>query len=210
MAGTVDSQEILDAHNTYRKEVGTPDLQWSDTLAQSAQLWADHLASIHSFPMQPSGCYEQEVGELLLMGDKPFSPVQLIDLLAGSEKANFKPGIYPDVAIDNSQPFGHYTQVIWGNTMQVGCGCASDLTYNYLVCHYTPMGNVGGENVLFGHFSPVYKQVVTGSGIGGYDLKSAADRAFAFDYDGSGKLDHLVLYRPGTCTMWIMNRSDLQ
>ena len=34
-------------------------------------------------------------------------------------------------------------------------------------------------------------------GIGGYDFKSEADRAFAFDYDGSGKLDHLALYRPG-------------
>jgi hypothetical protein len=37
-------------------------------------------------------------------------------------------------------------------------------------------------------------------GIGGYDLKSPADRAFAFDYDSSGKLDHLALYRPGTAS----------
>ena len=36
------------------------------------------------------------------------------------------------------------------------------------------------------------------TGIGGYDLASPADRAFAFDYNGSGKLNALVLYRPGT------------
>jgi len=49
-----------------------------------------------------------------------------------------------------------------------------------------------------GTFSPVYQQSAPGNGIGGYDLQSTADRAFAFDYDGSGKLDHLALYRPGT------------
>jgi hypothetical protein len=55
-----------------------------------------------------------------------------------------------------------------------------------------------------GRFTPVYQQGGPGSGVGGFDLKSAADRAFAFDYDGSGKLDHLVLYRPGTGTIWIL------
>jgi hypothetical protein len=58
--------------------------------------------------------------------------------------------------------------------------------------------NVGGK------FSTVYQQGDPGAGIGGYDLKSPADRAFAFDYDGSGKQDHIVLYRPGTGTIWIL------
>jgi DNA-binding winged helix-turn-helix (wHTH) protein len=44
-----------------------------------------------------------------------------------------------------------------------------------------------------GTFSPVYE----GYGIAGYDLIAASDRAFAFDYEHTGKLDHLVLYRPG-------------
>jgi DNA-binding winged helix-turn-helix (wHTH) protein len=44
-----------------------------------------------------------------------------------------------------------------------------------------------------GIFSPVYK----GHGIAGYDLINTSDRAFAFDYEHTGKLDHLVLYRPG-------------
>jgi hypothetical protein len=41
-------------------------------------------------------------------------------------------------------------------------------------------------------------------GIGGYDLGSTADRIVAFDYDYSGKLDHLVLYRPGSRIVWIV------
>ncbi|HEX8653747.1 MAG TPA: Vps62-related protein [Allosphingosinicella sp.] len=58
-----------------------------------------------------------------------------------------------------------------------------------------------------GSFTPVYQQGDPGNGIGGYDLKSGDDRAFAFDYDGSGKLDHLALYRPGTGTMWILKNN---
>ena len=46
-----------------------------------------------------------------------------------------------------------------------------------------------------------------GNGIGGYNLASPADRVFAFDYDSSGKLDHLVLYRPGTGTIWILKNN---
>ncbi|KAI5776924.1 hypothetical protein EDC01DRAFT_732758 [Geopyxis carbonaria] len=53
-------------------------------------------------------------------------------------------------------------------------------------------------------FTPLYAQGDPGSGIGGYDLKSASDRAFAFDYTHSGKKDHIVLYRPGTGTLWIL------
>ncbi|KAF4235805.1 hypothetical protein CNMCM8980_003200 [Aspergillus fumigatiaffinis] len=57
-------------------------------------------------------------------------------------------------------------------------------------------------------FRPVYQQGDPGSGIGGYDLKSGADRALSFDYDHSGKCDHLVLYRPGTGTIWILKNND--
>jgi hypothetical protein len=58
-----------------------------------------------------------------------------------------------------------------------------------------------------GAFSSVYAQGDPGGGIGGYDLKSGADQAFAFDYDHSGKLDYLALYRPGTGTIWILKNN---
>jgi hypothetical protein len=57
-------------------------------------------------------------------------------------------------------------------------------------------------------FTPVYAQGEPGNGIGGYDLRSRADLSFAFDYDSSGKVDHLVLYRPGTGTCWILGNSN--
>ena len=46
------------------------------------------------------------------------------------------------------------------------------------------------------------------SGIGGYALLSPADRVFAFDYDHSGKLDHLVLYRPGDGVCFILANNN--
>ncbi|MGH7512472.1 MAG: hypothetical protein ACREOQ_06055, partial [Gemmatimonadales bacterium] len=65
-------------------------------------------------------------------------------------------------------------------------------TFKYLSPYYRTIefefDSAGGQ------FSPVYAQGDPGNGIGGYDLASPADRAFAFDYDGSGKLDHLALY----------------
>lgn len=58
-----------------------------------------------------------------------------------------------------------------------------------------------------GDFSVAYSSpVVDGKpqGIGGYLLDSPYDRAFAFDYDGSGKPDDLAMYRPGQGTFWVL------
>jgi hypothetical protein len=46
-----------------------------------------------------------------------------------------------------------------------------------------------------------------GAGIGGYDLRSKSDQAFAFDYDHSGKPDDLALYRPGQSVIFFVKNS---
>lgn len=38
-------KDLLDAHNEHRRDVGDPELQWSDDLAKEAQEWADRMAS---------------------------------------------------------------------------------------------------------------------------------------------------------------------
>ena len=78
---------------------------------------------------------------------------------------------------------------------------------DHLVLYRPGTGSVWILKNSAGHFLPVYQQGDPGSGIGGYDLKSTADRAFAFDYSNSGKADHLVLYRPGTGLIWIVKNS---
>ena len=52
-----------------------------------------------------------------------------------------------------------------------------------------------------GSFTPVISST---GGIGGYDLLSANDRIVPFDYDHTGKLDHLLMYRPGSRIAWVL------
>ena len=47
---------------------------------------------------------------------------------------------------DNFMQFGHYTQMVWKSTAEVGCGMASDTGKDILVCQYTPSGNQGGQS----------------------------------------------------------------
>jgi hypothetical protein len=46
-----------------------------------------------------------------------------------------------------------------------------------------------------------------GNGIGGYDLRIAGDRIIAFDYNGTGQSDHLMLYRPGTGVFYVVKQT---
>jgi uncharacterized protein YjbI with pentapeptide repeats len=82
---------------------------------------------------------------------------------------------------------------------------------NYLVC-YRP-----GRGALFvirkntdGTFGSVYAQGDPGNGVGGYTLGVPSDQVFAYDYEGTGHLDHLVCYRPGTGNIWILKKETDQ
>jgi cysteine-rich secretory family protein len=141
-----DQQDIVAAHNVYRSDpaINTPPLQWSSDLATSAQSWADHLASTSTF--EHSGT--PGVGENIAEGSTGnFTPAQMVDFW-GNEIANFQPGTFPNISTTgNWSDAGHYTQVIWSTTTSVGCGLASDGTNDYLVCQYSPPGNMEGVNV---------------------------------------------------------------
>ncbi len=49
-------------------------------------------------------------------------------------------------------------------------------------------------------------KVTPAHGIGGFDLGDWRDQVFAFDYGATGKLDHLVCYRPGTGMIRILKK----
>lgn len=136
--------DCISAHNSYRQAVGDPDLSWSNDLANSAQNWANCLAQTGQF--QHSGT--AGVGENIAMGTQgAFSASQFVQMW-GDEQKNFVPGTFPDVSkTGNWADVGHYTQIVWRQTTQVGCGIASGFGNDYMVCQYTPPGNVEGQNV---------------------------------------------------------------
>ncbi len=85
---------------------------------------------------------------------------------------------------------------------------------------YTGMGTLNnivayrpGSGVIFilgssyFNYSPVY---ASANGIGSYDLKSISDEVFPFNYTSTGLLPNLVLYRPGTGIIFILNGPDAQ
>jgi hypothetical protein len=134
-------EEILNSHNKYRAEVKVPPLQWSEDLAASAQQWADRLA-------QTGTLKHSKAGENLAQGTTgAFSVTQLVDMW-GAEKKFFRKGTFPNVSsTGNWADVGHYTQVIWRNTTEVGCGLARGNGKDVLVCHYNPAGNFQGQAV---------------------------------------------------------------
>jgi uncharacterized protein YjbI with pentapeptide repeats len=82
---------------------------------------------------------------------------------------------------------------------------------DHLVCYIPGAGSVIiVRKNADGTFDTVYSQGDPGNGIGGYKLDNPADRIIAYDYLGTGHLDHLVCYRPGTGIVWILEKGTDQ
>jgi hypothetical protein len=43
---------------------------------------------------------------------------------------------------------GHYTQMIWSDTREVGCGVARSRSREVWICNYNPPGNIAGESPI--------------------------------------------------------------
>jgi pathogenesis-related protein 1 len=147
---TVTIQQILDAHNAYRNEVGVPALTWSNDLAQFAQSWANELATnrgcvLQHRPNDESDPWNQKYGEnIYAAGGTDWSPT-VLDGIAdwGTEKSDFD---FDTKECKNGAVCGHYTQMIWKSTTMVGCGIAKCPGGNVIVvCNYNPPGNYVGE-----------------------------------------------------------------
>ena len=135
-----EANEMVNRHNDYRKEVGVQDLKWSNKIAAYAQEWANHLAA--------NGCNlkhrsTHKYGENIFWGyGKKYTSTQIADEW-GQEKKDWKGG---KVTMQNFAKAGHYTQMIWFETTEIGCAQATCSNGSLIVvCNYNPSGNVIGE-----------------------------------------------------------------
>jgi uncharacterized protein YkwD len=142
-------QAMLSGQNAARDAVGVPPVVWNDALAADARAYAEEMARTGRFQHadQPQGPGRE--GENLWTGTRgAYRYREMVDDWI-AEKRYFKNGVTPDFSTTgNYEDVAHYTQIIWRNSRAVGCALASNATDDYLVCRYSPPGNVVGQKTL--------------------------------------------------------------
>jgi hypothetical protein len=138
---------ILAEHNRLRAAVGLSPLTWDANLAAGAEAWAQHMAATGVFDHSDRHA-RRGIGENIWTGShRDYSPDEGLRVWE-SDRRNFVPGVFPNVSrTGNWYAASHYTQMIWPKTQRIGCGFASSATNDYLVCHYSPAGNIDGTHV---------------------------------------------------------------
>jgi pathogenesis-related protein 1 len=135
--------KILARHDATRAAVGVwSHWRWSAELASDAQAWADYLAANDRF--EHAASIRGQQGENLAAS---FGYANPIDIGVGSwideRNYNYVPGVTLSEAMSRATGvIGHYTQIVWRDTTQLGCGLATGRDgMSKLVCRYNPPGN---------------------------------------------------------------------
>jgi uncharacterized protein YkwD len=131
------AQQFVDAHNRYRAKHCAPPLTWSKQLADVAQKWANTLRDKGCiFGHSPGAKY----GENLAAGTQgALDPESTVGMWY-DEIRLYK---FPNGGF--SMQTGHFTQVVWRSTAQVGCGHVTCKGNDIYVCNYDPPGNWEGR-----------------------------------------------------------------
>ncbi len=138
---------LLAVHNRERAQTGAAPLAWDPALARSAAAYGPALARLgklaHSTPAARPG-----QGENLWMGTRGAYELEEMAGSWAAEKRLFRPGTFPDVVRRGKWPdVAHYTQMIWKGTTRLGCAVHSSDKWDFLICRYSPPGNVVGQRV---------------------------------------------------------------
>ena len=132
-----DAAEVLAEHNRARARVGVRPLVWDHGLAAMAGRHAETMA--RTCMLEHSGA--RGYGENLFMGTAGhYSPADGVRswLEEGRDyayRANSGRG----------RTVGHYTQAVWRDTAELGCGLAVGCGNMWMVCNYYPPGNYVGR-----------------------------------------------------------------
>lgn len=134
---------ITERHNFWREQVGQPPLQWSDELAAEARIWAEELArrGCQMEHRPGSGKWGTVHGENIFWASgMDADALMVVD--AWAEERQFYQAATGKC---RGGICGHYTQLVWKTTRQVGCGMARCGEEEIWVCNYDPPGNFVGQ-----------------------------------------------------------------
>ncbi len=132
-----EKDELLWEHNKWRRQVGVPDLKWSTELERIAKNWAYHLSytckMVHS---------DHNLGENIFWANYRVSPKEVVNYWA-NERHYYD---YQNNSCRENKKCGHYTQIVWRTTEEVGCGKALCRNGEEIwVCNYRPAGNISNR-----------------------------------------------------------------
>ncbi|WP_375768714.1 CAP domain-containing protein [Archangium gephyra] len=146
------ASEMVAAHNAARTKAkptpspALPPLTWSPEAAKVAQAYVKQCQFEHN---KNRGKFGENLAAAAPPGSK--TNAQVVEDWA-SEAADYS---YATNKCAPGKVCGHYTQVVWRNTTQVGCAtaiCTKNSpfgsqfpTWQLWVCNYTPPGNYVGQ-----------------------------------------------------------------
>lgn len=138
---------LLALHNAERAKTGAPALSWDSRLAAAAAAYGPKLAARGRLAHAPAEARPGQ-GENLWMGTRGAYSIEEMAGGWAAEKSIFRPGTFPDVSTTGKwSDVAHYTQMIWKGTFSMGCAIHSSREWDFLICRYSPPGNVVGQRV---------------------------------------------------------------
>jgi pathogenesis-related protein 1 len=144
--------EIIRIHNEVRAQVGTAPLKWNCALAKFSQDWAAKDTFEHSTQEQRDKIISGgSAGENLSVDSSSTATMAALNKGWIDEKAFYD---YNNNSCAAGKVCGHYTQMVWKTTNEIGCGVIRNSNSmgaeykgqaSYFVCTYYPGGNTDGE-----------------------------------------------------------------
>jgi len=163
-------QSLVDRHNELRAQVanggeaGQPQagnmraLRWNEELAIIAQRWADQCTWGHDQDRRTLNGTISGQNVFMSFSSRVESVEKMMSKVAEAVTSWYNevktPGYDPEgvekYVFDSAT--GHYTQVIWAETEQIGCGwtyfnSGGKWQRSYVVCNYAKAGNYIGQQV---------------------------------------------------------------
>lgn len=144
-ASPAAAARLLAAHNQERARVGVPPLQWDPALAAAAASYGPTLERLGRLQHSPRASRPGQRENLWRGTRGAYAPEQMVGTWI-AERAYYRPGVFPNVSrTGNWLDVSHYTQLIWRTTTRVGCAIHRTPRWDYLICRYSPPGNVDGR-----------------------------------------------------------------
>ncbi|KAK9882009.1 hypothetical protein WA026_018861 [Henosepilachna vigintioctopunctata] len=136
------AKQCLQAHNEYRKKHGVPSLKLNKDICIESQKWADYLIKCGSLAHSNNDRYGENI-YCIQSSNSSFT-------ISGNEPVD---SWYKEIEVHTfgiepkSLESGHFTQVVWRDSKELGVGYAKLGGKIIVVANYYPAGNYVGRYI---------------------------------------------------------------